>query len=133
MQRSDQKIRRVQGRYSVAMPKNLRNQHRLIFYQYKIIIVVQSKIGFSMLNHGWLKKSFFTFLFLLPVNLYASFIESTLGTAVVNDATATYHNPAALPLLQKRQVIALGSVASYHSTFTGQAQQVAVVSGWCIY
>jgi long-chain fatty acid transport protein len=57
--------------------------------------------------------------------LYASFIEATMGTAVVNDATATYHNPAALTLLKNPQVIALGSAAYFHSTFTGQTIQAA--------
>lgn len=51
---------------------------------------------------------------------HASFIESTMGTAVVNDATATYHNPAALTLVNNSQFIALGSVADFNSHFTGR-------------
>ena len=43
-----------------------------------------------------------------------------MGTAVVNDATATYHNPAALTLLPTSQMIALGSVAHFRTQFTGQ-------------
>src|SRR5690242_20639963 len=62
-------------------------------------------------------------LFLLgvyPVIVQASFIEATIGTAVVNDATATDHNPAALTLLKSPQLIALGSLANFHTQFTGQ-------------
>jgi long-subunit fatty acid transport protein len=44
-----------------------------------------------------------------------------MGTAVVNDATATYHNPAALTLVKNSQFIALGSVADFNSRFTGQS------------
>lgn len=58
-----------------------------------------------------------------PLPAQASFIESTLGTAVVNDATATYYNPAALTLLKKPQIIALGSTSYYHAQFTGLAIQ----------
>ena len=53
--------------------------------------------------------------------LHASFIESTIGAAVVNDATATYYNPAALTLLTNSQIIALRSLAYSHTNFTGQA------------
>ncbi|WP_019215424.1 OmpP1/FadL family transporter [Legionella tunisiensis] len=70
------------------------------------------------------KNPEFSFLWLLfPLTLHASFIESTLGTAVVNDATAAYYNPAALTVLPKFQFIALGSVASFHTHFTGQSTQ----------
>lgn len=64
-------------------------------------------------------------LLLTPIPLHASFIESTMGTAVVNDATATYHNPAALTLVKNPQLIGLGSVSDYRSTFTGNAVQSA--------
>jgi long-subunit fatty acid transport protein len=60
---------------------------------------------------------------LFPLTLHASFIESTLGTAVVNDATAAYYNPAALTLLTNVQIITLGSVASSRSRFTGKSIQ----------
>lgn len=60
-------------------------------------------------------------LWFLPVALYASFIESTIGTAVVNDATATFHNPAALILVEKSQIVTLDSKASSHTQFTGQS------------
>lgn len=66
-------------------------------------------------------RLFFIFLLCAPIMLHASFIESTMGTAVVNDATATYHNPAALTLFKKSQYIALGSVAKFNSHFTGQS------------
>ncbi len=50
----------------------------------------------------------------------ASFIESSMGAAVVNDATATYYNPAALTFLENPQIIVLDSVAQFHSQFTGE-------------
>lgn len=75
---------------------------------------------------GIIKTQPFLFLWLLsPLTLHASFIESTLGTAVVNDATAAYYNPAALTLLSNSQLIALGSVATSHTRFTGKAIQSA--------
>ncbi|KTC75501.1 long-chain fatty acid transporter [Legionella birminghamensis] len=61
---------------------------------------------------------------LAPLELHASFIESTLGAAVVNDATASYYNPAALTLLKAPQLIALTSFASSDGRFKGQATQV---------
>lgn len=42
-----------------------------------------------------------------------------MGTAVVNDATAAYFNPAALTLLPNTQIIVLGTGAQSHSQFTG--------------
>src|SRR5271170_2288396 len=62
---------------------------------------------------------------LFPLMLNASFIESTMGAAVVNDATATYYNPAALTLLKNTQIIALGTGAKSYSQFTGQATQLS--------
>lgn len=67
-------------------------------------------------------KLFLVFL-LIPKVSKASFIESTMGAAVVNDATATYYNPAALTLLENIQIIALGSAAQSHSQFTGEVTQ----------
>ena len=58
-----------------------------------------------------------------PAIIHASFIESTLGTAVVNDATASYYNPAALTLLTRDQLITIGSLASSDNAFRGQAIQ----------
>lgn len=62
------------------------------------------------------------FLF-LPIVSQASFIEATMGTAVVNDATATYNNPAALTLLENSQIILLGTGAQLHDEFTGTVTQ----------
>lgn len=64
-------------------------------------------------------------LWLFPLTLHASFIESTLGAAVVNDATAAYYNPAALTQLTNFQLITLGSAASFHTFFTGKSIQPA--------
>lgn len=61
---------------------------------------------------------------LFPLTLHASFIEATMGTAVVNDATAVYYNPAALALLKNPQIIALNSFARFRSQFTGQASRI---------
>lgn len=62
-----------------------------------------------------------SFLLLFSYHVHASFIESTIGTAVVNDATATDNNPAALTLLENSQLITLGSVAYFHSHFKGSS------------
>jgi len=61
-----------------------------------------------------------TWLSLLSFPLHASFIESSIGTAVINDATATYYNPAALTLLKKPQGIAQGSAGYFRENFIGQ-------------
>lgn len=63
----------------------------------------------------------FPWLTLLPLAAYASFIESTVGTAVVNDATASYYNPAALVLIKNPQIIPQGTVAYFRTRFTGQS------------
>lgn len=62
-------------------------------------------------------------LFLFPPALQASFIESSIGAAVVNDATASYYNPAALTLLKQSQIVAQGSTANQVTEFTGEATQ----------
>ena len=59
----------------------------------------------------------------MPALSHASFIEATMGTAVVNDATASYHNPAALVLLKNTQLIGLASYATSYSQFSGSATQ----------
>lgn len=58
-----------------------------------------------------------------PLTLRASFIESAMGAAVVNDATAVYYNPAALVLLKSPQIIGLASSSNFRSRFTGQFSQ----------
>ena len=60
-------------------------------------------------------------LLFLCLPLHASFIEQTLGTAVVKDATAVYFNPAALTIIPKTQLIVQGTLARSQSQFTGSA------------
>ena len=71
------------------------------------------------------QQCFFIGLLSFSLPLHASFIESTMGAAVVDDATATYYNPAALTLLKKPQIIALGSIGNTETQFIGQSIQVA--------
>ena len=71
------------------------------------------------------RQCLFIGFLLFSSSLYASFIESTIGAAVVDDATATYYNPAALTLLKNPQIIALGSVGSTQTQFIGQSIQLA--------
>ncbi|MDP1603459.1 MAG: outer membrane protein transport protein [Legionella sp.] len=63
------------------------------------------------------------FLFLCG-SLQASFIEQTLGAAVVKDATAVYFNPAALTILPNQQFIMLGTMARSQFQFTGSAERL---------
>ena len=58
--------------------------------------------------------------------LHASFIEQTLGAAVVMDATAVYFNPGALTAISKTQLITQGTLARSQSQFTGSAQQLSL-------
>ena len=70
-------------------------------------------------------KHFITLeLLFLCLPLHASFIEQTLGTAVVKDATAVYFNPAALTLVPNRQLIIQGTLARAQFQFTGSAQKL---------
>lgn len=55
---------------------------------------------------------------------YASYIETTMGTAVVNDATAAYFNPAALVQLKNPQFIPLESTARFETKFSGSTRAV---------
>ncbi len=47
-----------------------------------------------------------------------------MGTAVINDASATYYNPAALIQLKNPQFVALNSYSVFHGRFTGTATQL---------
>lgn len=76
---------------------------------------------FSWINK--LETFVLLFLLLFPLTTRASFIESTVGAAVVNDATAVYYNPAALVLLKNPQIIGLGTAGNFRSWFTGEAIQ----------
>lgn len=64
-------------------------------------------------------------LSVLPSVSYASFIETTMGTAVVNDATAAYFNPASLIQLKNTQIIPLGTIARFDTNFNGQTTAVS--------
>lgn len=72
-----------------------------------------------MIRRSILYRYIFLFLLLPPVISKGSFIEATMGTAVVNDATATVYNPAALTLLENNQLVLLGSEAESKNKFTG--------------
>ena len=61
---------------------------------------------------------------LLHSPLHASFIEQTIGTAVVKDATAVYFNPAGLTISPHRQFIFLGTLARSQFEFSGSAQKI---------
>lgn len=63
------------------------------------------------------------FLLISSSASFATFIETTIGTAVVNDATATYYNAAALTLLKNAQIIPIGSVSDFRTQFTGSVFQ----------
>lgn len=74
----------------------------------------------------WLSKISILLLPLLyPLTANASFIESTIGTAVVNDATAANYNPAALVLLKNTQIIPLATIANFHTRFSGSSTRVS--------
>src|SRR5262245_41329094 len=70
------------------------------------------------------KAFIFFVLWFIPIKLYASIIESSIGAAVVNDATAYFYNPAALALLKNTQVIGLNSNSKLESQFQGQFEQL---------
>lgn len=73
--------------------------------------------------YRFVQTGFLALCLLFPLSLHASFIESTIGTAVVNDATAVYLNPAALTLINNAQVIGLASMADFETNFTGTTRQ----------
>ena len=72
-----------------------------------------------------IRRCFFIGFLLSSNTLQASFIESTMGAAIVDDATASYYNPAALTLLKKPQIISLGSIGNSQTQFSGQSTQLA--------
>jgi long-chain fatty acid transport protein len=74
-------------------------------------------------NKRILRYFIFIVVLIFPAITYASFVESTIGTAVVNDATATFYNPAALTLLKNPQIISLNSYSLFRNNFTGQITQ----------
>lgn len=78
------------------------------------------------MQHKKLTSGIFVLLawLFLPLKSYASFIETTMGTAVVNDATAAYYNPASLVLLKNAQIIPLATVSRFRTTFKGQTTAV---------
>lgn len=86
---------------------------------------LDNSVHFSLRIEKKFQGFLFLWLLLFPLTLHASFIESTIGTAVVNDATATYYNPAALTLLKNSQLIPLGSTVYYRTQFSGQSIQSA--------
>ncbi len=57
---------------------------------------------------------------------HASFIEQTLGSAVVRDATAVYFNPAALTVIGNKQLIIQDTIATLKSQFTGIAEELPI-------
>ncbi len=73
---------------------------------------------------AWTSAFFLPWL-LFPLTGYASFIETTVGTAVVNDATASYYNPAALALIKNPQIIPQGTVADFRTHFSGQSTTIS--------
>ncbi len=68
--------------------------------------------------------AWFLCLMCLPSASQASFIETTVGTAVLNDATASYYNPAALVLIKNPQIVAQGTLAYFHTQFSGQSTTI---------
>lgn len=83
----------------------------------------------SLLQKIKSRKIKLTFILLIGLtsqvsNCFASFIETTMGAAVVNDATAAYFNPAALVMLNNPQLIPLITASRFRTQFTGQTTAV---------
>lgn len=81
-----------------------------------------------MANLTNFKKYVLIDLLLVSSIVHASFIEQTMGTAVVKDATAVYFNPAALTISPHRQFILLGSVARMQFAFSGSTQKIHLLT-----
>lgn len=64
-------------------------------------------------------------LLLLPTQSKASFIESSMGAAVVNDAAAIYFNPAALVFLKTPQFISINSFGNTQGEFNGEFRRLS--------
>lgn len=82
-------------------------------------------LAWSVLNLRRCKARFSSFLLLclFTSSSFATFIETTIGPAVINDATATYFNAAALSLLKNPQIITMASAADFRTQFTGSVFQ----------
>ncbi|KTD00352.1 long-chain fatty acid transporter [Fluoribacter gormanii] len=91
------------------------------FYNLKDVLILASRFMASFINI--MKYLIIVFLF-LGSPLHASFIEQTIGTAVVKDATAVYFNPAALTISPHQQLILLGTLARAQFEFSGSAQKI---------
>jgi len=73
---------------------------------------------------GICHHSYLLFCLFIPAITHASYIETTMGTAVVNDATAAYYNPAALTLIKNPQIIPMVNTARFRTEFSGSSTTV---------
>lgn len=93
----------------------------LLCFSYRMakqVMMAFKRLVWIIKIHGF----FFPWLMLFPLESHASFIESTIGTAVVNDATASYFNPAALILIKNPQIISQATLAYFRTQFRGQSR-----------
>lgn len=86
--------------------------------------MVQQHLWMKPMRHK-MKVGMMAVTYVFSTLSHASFIETTMGTAIVNDATAAYFNPAALSMLKTPQIIPLGTIARFTTNFTGQTTAVA--------
>lgn len=90
-------------------------------YNLKDILILTSRFMASLIDF----RKYVTIGFLLLCSpLHASFIEQTIGAAVVKDATAVYFNPAGLTISPHQQFILLGTLARAQFEFSGSAQKL---------
>lgn len=87
----------------------------------KDMLTLTSNVMASLINF---RTHIIIGFWLLYSPLYASFIEQTIGTAVVTDATAVYFNPAALTMSPNQQFVILGTLARAQFEFSGSAQKI---------